>query len=130
MIASLGLGAAKDRPITGGNLPNMAETIKGWFVPIQIGQTTTDVEDNEAKETITRIDTMGVIQPFGPQQLKIKPEGQWSWRWYMLHTLLNVRADVGEYFYIRDTKYRVMAVTRYNRYGYYEYELVEAYSGG
>lgn len=130
MIGALGIGTARDLPINdGGNLPNMADTIKGWFVKLVLGRVTTTIVDHEAREVIVELTCMGVVQPFASKDLKIKPEGERSWKWQMLHTLTDVALKNGEYFFYKNVKYRVMGALGYSAYGYFQYEIVEGYVG-
>ena len=70
---------------------------------------------------------MGFIQPFGPRELKIKPEGERAWNWQMLHTTPDVALKDDEEFTIKGLRYRVMSERNFSDYGYIAYELVQDY---
>lgn len=111
-------------------LPTMHATIMGWFRAITIGLVSKPTVNFEVQETVRNCDTYGVIQPFRPQQLLIKPEGERSWKWVMLHCVKdpNVVIQTDDQIIIKGVKYRVMDKTDYTEYGYIQYDLVEGYT--
>jgi hypothetical protein len=110
-------------------LPSMSETITGWFVPLTLIRVVKTVADFETKEVRREINCLGMVQPFGPRELRMKPEGQRSWNWQMLHTTPDVALKNDEEFTIRGTRYRVMSQQNWSAYGYISYELVQDYNG-
>lgn len=107
------------------NLPNMSETIKNWFQNLTFKKIVKSIVDYQAVETETIISTKGVRQPFSPQQLKVKPEGQRAWKWETLHCLTNVVLVPDEIVEFNSIRYRVIEKKDYTEYGYIEYEIVQ-----
>lgn len=107
------------------NLPNMSETIKNWFQNLTFKKIVKSIVNYQAVETETIISTKGVRQPFSPQQLKVKPEGQRGWKWETLHCLTNVVLVPDEIVEFNSIRYRVIEKKDYSEYGYIEYEIVQ-----
>ena len=129
MIPQVGITCAGRRNIsdTAFGLPSVRSTVTGWFRPLVLGRVTKTVVDFEVKEVFRELRCLGVIQPFGPNQLRMKPEGQRSWEWKMLHTQSEVHLENDERFKIAGVPYRVMSNQDYSEYGYRSYELVQDY---
>lgn len=108
-------------------LPSMANTIEGWFERLVIGLVTKTTVNNRTEETQVSIETRGVIQPLAADQLEIKPEGQRSWKWYMLHCQPSLSLATDDTAIIKGNRYRVMGRFGYDDYGYVQYELVRDY---
>ncbi len=130
MIASLGIPSANRLPVseTASALPSLRSTLVGWFRPIVLGRVTTNLVDGEALRVVREQTCRGMVQPFGPRELKLKPEGERSWNWQMLHTDPSVSLKDGEEFSVKGVKYRVMSQKNYSEYGYVMYELVQDYA--
>ena len=84
---------AKNKKISNGNLPNMSETIVGWFLPIRIGIVTREVVDFEQVETIKWVDTQGVVQQYHTENLVINKDGDRSWDWIQIHCLPDLQLE-------------------------------------
>ena len=67
------------------------------------------------------------IQSINPQQLKMLPEGQRSWKNYTIYALSNLDLEPDEVFTINYIKYRILAKIDWVEYGYIEYSTVEDY---
>ena len=131
MIPSVGIPSANTQPVSesASVLPSMNGTVQGWFRPLVLGRITKSIVEGETKEAVFEQRCSGVIQPFDDRKLKVKPEGQRSWNWQMLHTTPNVQLRNDEEFKIKGTPYRVMSQKDYSEYGYITYELVQDYTG-
>ena len=129
MIASIGIPSAANMSVqdAANPLPSMRSTIMGWFRPLILVQVVKTVADFETREVRKELGCLGVIQPFGPRELKIKSEGQRAWNWQLLHTTPDVALRDDEEFTIRGVRYRVMSQRNYSDYGYITYELVQDY---
>lgn len=113
---------------TNSALPNMSETIKGWFLDISFEYVTRTMQGAEwvTSEPIT-INTRGVVRPPSDKDLKILPEGTWAWEWLQLHCLPDVFLDTNQFVKYDDKLYKVMAKKDYSKYGYIRYTLLEAF---
>lgn len=124
--------SAKDIPLNEsmcGGLPDMSDAIPGWFQPLSFGIISKAVNDFEAEETIRRVHTMGMVQPMSAQQLMMKPEGQRSWKWLVLHCLADIELKPDDAVICGGEKYRVMARLDWRQYGYCECHICRDYEG-
>lgn len=110
------------------NLPNMSNTIVGWFLNIRFEVVNRQLNgaDWVESEPIT-INTKGVVQPPTDRDLKILPEGTWAWDWLMIHCLPDVKLDTNQYIKYDGKTYKVMANKDFSKYGYIRYTVLEAF---
>lgn len=109
-------------------MPNVAETLTGWEVPLTLIKITQKVVEGDSVKTETRINFLGVWQPLRDEQLQSKPEGMRSWEWVWIHAksgTLNLKTQDKVLF--NSKRYKVMSVKDYSLNGYIEYELVRDY---
>jgi hypothetical protein len=109
------------------NLPNVSSTLEAWFQTLVVGIVTKTQANFRTAETVVEVSTRGVLQPLSAQQLEIKPEGQRGWPWFMLHCQPSLSLLLDDTVIIRTNRYRVMARTGYDQYGYIQYDLVRDY---
>ena len=117
----------KNRSLKSG-MPNMANTLNGWEVPLSLVKVTQKIVDGEADKSEELIRFMGVWQPLRDEQLQFKPEGQRSWEWIWIHAKsgsLNLQTQDKVIF--NDKRYKVMNVKDYSLNGFIEYQLVRDY---
>lgn len=122
--------SAKNNKLTNVNpsLPNMANTIKSWFLAISFKikkRERQGIDYVESTESV--INTMGVVQPLTMEELRIKPEGCRSWEWLLIHCLPDVELNVNQYIEYDGKTYKVMASKNFEKYGYRRYTVLEAY---
>lgn len=109
-------------------MPNMANTLNGWEIPLTLIKVTQSIIDGDAVKVETSINFMGVWQPLRDEQLQFKPEGQRSWEWIWIHAksgTLNLSTQDKVIF--NSKRYKVMSVKDYSLNGFIEYELVRDY---
>lgn len=124
--------SAKNKPwnqISFANVPNMSGTLAGWMQTLIFNIITKTVKNFEVVETTTDVTFQGVWQPFSARQLALKPEGQRSWSWFMVHSTTDLSLNNDDVIKYRGVQYRVMANNNYVEYGYYEYHVVLDYTG-
>lgn len=110
------------------NLPNMSNTIIGWFLDITLEKAERQLVGADWQlVTVGKINTKGVIQPPSSEDLKILPLGTWSWKWQMIHCLPNINLDVNDFIKYDGIDYKVMNKTNYEKYGYIKLIILEAY---
>lgn len=117
----------KNRSMRSG-LPQMANTLNGWEVPLTLIKITQAIVDGDVIKTEEKINFLGVWQPLRDDELQFKPEGQRSWSWYWIHAKsgsLNLQTQ--DKIIFKNQRYKVMAVKNYNIYGYITYEVVLDY---
>lgn len=110
-----------------GGLPQVGAAITGWFRPMVFGVVVKTVEAFEVAEEITQTNFRGVWQPLTPEQIQIKPEGERSWPWYMVHSDPSLILATDDIIIYETVRYRVKATSNYKEYGYNYYELVKDY---
>lgn len=121
------LNFKKNRSLV-NNMPNMADTLTGWEVPLTLIKITQSIVNGDAVKTENNINFMGVWQPLRDEQLQSKPEGQRSWEWIWIHAKsgqLNLKTQDKVIF--NSKRYKVIALKDYSLNGFIEYELVRDY---
>ena len=118
---------AGKRTISNSNLPNMSETIKDWFQPIVFGLVSTEIVNYRAVNAISYINTLGVVQPAGNEEIELQDEGVRNWEWLEVHCLPNIQVKINEYIYYKNRKYKVKKRQDFEKYGYMRYVIMEAY---
>ncbi len=112
-------------------MPQMGAAFSGWFVPIQIEKIIEFIVDGFVNYDFTPIKFRGVFQPFGPNQLKLKPEGQRSWQWVQIHAEAgSLNLDNGDKIVHAGVRYKVMAQNDYSLNGFIEYHLIQDFGTG
>lgn len=124
------ISAGRNKIGTSGGLPNMSQTIIGWFQDITFGIVTRTVVDYESVKTIKEVKTRGVVQPYQPTDLDIQVAGSRSFNWQMIHCLPDLDLEENSYIYYKGIQYKVMKKYYYEEYGYYEYIICEGYENG
>lgn len=110
-------------------VPNMAETLNEWLMPMVFSIITKKIKLFKVKEVPVLYNFLGVWQPLTSSQLMLKPEGQRSWNWFMLNATIQLPLKNDDVVSYNEKQYRVKGNTDYNEYGYYYYELVEDWVG-
>lgn len=121
----------KDTPLNQntGTVPDMSDTLAEWLQPMTFEVVTKENVNGLLTETSTEISTKGVIQPFNDEQLQIKSEGQREWKWWKLHTQPTAELEPDDVIVYLGVQYRVMTKKDYKLYGYFEYDVIEDYTG-
>ena len=103
----------------------MRGSLRGWGRPLVISLIRKALVNYEVSEGNTeKIQTTGVLQPLSSEKLELKPEGERSWIWKLLHcTSPTMQTD--DVAIIFGVRYRVMTKTSFADFGYVKYELVE-----
>ena len=130
MLAQVGVASANKLSVTDAAvaLPSVRSTLTGWFRPLVLGRVTKQVINHEVVESFRDLRCSGVIQPHGPRELRLKPEGQRQWNWQMLHTTPDVNLQDDERFKIKGVPFRVMSKQDWSEYGYVTYELIQDFT--
>ncbi len=125
------IGNAKNVPLNlgTGSIPNVNSAMTDWFQPITFGLVTKDIDGFQVEETMTMVNFQGVVQPYKPRDLLIKPEGQRAWTWLTLHCDPSLKLKVDDVVIYVGKQTRVMSLTNFSPYGYLMYELVQDFTG-
>lgn len=108
----------------------MSAAFAGWKSRLTFEKITQTVVDGWVTETKTPVTVMGTWQPFSDDQIKLKPEGQWSWSWFQIHiegTIKHFKNNDRMVF--KGVQYKVMANRDYTLNNYVEYHVIEDFQG-
>lgn len=109
------------------SFPNVADVLSEWSAPQQFQIVTKAAVDFELQETQAEGVTFpAILQPLPPQALRIKPEGQRTWKWWTMWTTTSLVLD--DVIVDQEGKrYRVMSVQDWvsGGGGYKQYDLTE-----
>jgi hypothetical protein len=106
-------------------LPRPQLGINMWSQGSQAKAITQEVNAlGDVVENIRYFNFDGVIQPLDPEEIKVKPAGQWSWDWYWFHTKEDVKLKTNDRVIYRNIEYKIMAVKDYADYGHIEYHCI------
>lgn len=109
-------------------MPNMANTLNGWEVPLTLIKIKQEIVDGDAQYKEELIRFMGVWQPLRDEELQFKPEGERSWEWYWIHAksgTLNLQTQ--DKIKFQNKRFKVMAVKDYSLNGFIEYQIIRDY---
>lgn len=108
-------------------IPQITSALNGWQQDITLITITQSVVDYETVNTESSITFKGVVQPLSPEQLKILPTEQRSWKNLQIHTKINLSLSTNDKVTYNGLTYKILAVNDYSAYNYYEYHLIEDY---
>lgn len=109
-------------------MPQMATTLNGWEVPLELIRITQDVVEGDLQTTETKIQFKGVWQPLKMEQLELKPEGQRSWEWIWIHAKSSaLDLKTADKVIFNNKRFKVMDKKDYGLNGFVEYELCRDY---
>lgn len=111
-----------------GTIPNVSGALNDWFQKLTFSVVTKAVVNSVVTETLTTTVSKGVWQPFSPQQLLLKPEGQRAWKWFTVHALPSLILSPDDVFVFKTVRYRVMQKLDWKEYGYVEYHIIQDYT--
>lgn len=100
-----------------------------FLYPMVFEITQTTLVEGYAQQVPIKICTQACIQPFTAQMLKVKPEGQRNWSWYLIHSLTTLELQNNDRIRIEGVKYKVMEKFDWSRNQYYEYHCILDYEG-
>lgn len=112
-----------------GTMPDLSGAILNWFQPMTFGVVTKTVVNFQVRETKVDVTFQGVWQPMKPQSIRMKPEGQRSWKWFTVHALPSLQLTPDEVITYLGVQYRVADKLDYKLDGFVEYHLCQDYTG-
>lgn len=89
-----------------------------------VKKTVTDHQVVETSKTPVLLWFEGGLQPLHSKDLLVKPEGERKFKWWTLHTDMDMEVDT----VITDrngVKYRIMKDADWSQSGFHQYELIE-----
>ena len=109
-------------------MPNMANTLSGWEVPITFVKIIQTVQEGDLVTEQIPIKFMGVWQPLKDEALELKPEGQRSWEWYWLHVRSgSVELETADKILFLGKRFKIITRKDYSLNGFIEYEICRDY---
>jgi hypothetical protein len=109
-------------------MPNMANTLSGWEVPITFVKIIQTVQEGDLVTEQVPIKFMGVWQPLRNEALELKPEGQRSWEWYWIHARSgSVELETADKILFMGKRFKVITKKDYKLNGFIEYEICRDY---
>ena len=112
-------------------MPQMANTLNGWEVPLLLIKVTQNVVDGDLVTTEQSINFQGVWQPLKDEALELKTEGQRSWEWIWIHAKSSeLNLETADKVKFKNKRYKVMSKKDYGLNGFVEYQLCRDYEEG
>lgn len=109
-------------------MPNMAQTLTGWEIPLQLIKIIQETDEGDLTTTQQVISFQGVWQPLKNEELELKPEGQRSWEWIWIHAKSgSLNLETADKVIFNNKYYKVTQKKDYSLNGFVEYQLVRDY---
>lgn len=125
------LNFPKNRSISSiakSGMPQMDTTLYGWEVPLTLVKVVQSVVEGDLVTTETQINFKGVWQPLRDEQLELKPEGQRSWEWILIHAVASqLNLETASKVIFNNKRYKVMQKKDYGLNSFVEYQLCRDY---
>lgn len=110
------------------DMPQMSAAFDGWKIKLSLEKITQSIVDGFVQEAKQTLNVYGTWQPLSPEEIALKPDGQRSWDWYMLHieggAVLFKTNDRVKY---NGKTYKIMAVKDYTLNNYSEQHVIADY---
>lgn len=125
---------AKSVPVSqacaAGNMPNVSDAIQGWLQTLAGQRMQKEVQvGGFVTEIPLTFSISGVVQPLSPTQVMLKPEGQRTWIWKMIHSPVGTDIRPDDRIVIDCVKYRVMQIYPYQLDGYVQFDCTQDFTG-
>ena len=109
-------------------MPQMANTLNGWEVPLTLKKIKQSIVDGDLVTTETEINFKGVWQPLREEQLALLPEGQRSWENVWIHARASeLNLETADKVVFNSKQYKVTGKKDYGLNGFVEYMLIRDY---
>jgi len=106
-------------------MPQMRAAFAGWTTQLTFKKITQQVVDGWVQTVETAVNVRGVWQPMSPEDIVLKPEGQRSWSWFLLHIEGNQTPfQTNDRLEFQGTQYKVMGLKDYRLNNYVQYEAI------
>lgn len=109
-------------------MPKMSSAFRGWTNRITLTAIKQIVIDGFIADDEDSASFYGVIQPLTQEELKLKPEGERSWQWLMIHCAAGaLNLSTNDKIIYNGARYKIMAIKDYSLNAYVEYHAVRDY---
>lgn len=112
-----------------GDLPDVSGALLGYLQPLVYTPVTKNNIGFQAVEVGAPVNFQGVVQPFTPKQLLMRPEGERGWTWQTLTAQNWLELQVDDVVIFQGRQTRVMSRKNCKIYGYIEFSLLQDWSG-
>ncbi len=112
-----------------GSVPDVSGALHDYYQPMTFIPLVKTVTGFEVEELGSPVSYPAVIQPLTERKLALKPEGQRAWTWYQVFSDSSLPLDVDDVILWNGVQTRIMALKDAQLYGYYEYHLVQDWTG-
>lgn len=112
-----------------GTLPDVSGAMLDYFQEMVFTTVVKSIVNFQVVEVGTSITFQGLWQPFQSKDLQIKPEGQRTWQYSRVYAQINLALPPDSVITYLGTQYRVISTSDFSQHGFYEYFLVQDYSG-
>lgn len=107
--------------------PDVRDLMLGWFRKIALTIVRKKVVDFETREVEVPHETQGVVQPFTASRLMMKPEGERSWKWWLIQSTPDLQLKNDDVIIYKGVRLRIMASWDWSANGAMEYHAIEDY---
>ena len=109
-------------------MPQMAQTLTGWEVPLVIIKITQSVVEGDLVVSEQTFNFMGVWQPLKSEDLQLLPEGQRSWEAVWIHAKSGqLNLETADKVKFNNRRYKITQKKDYGLNAYVEYMLIRDY---
>lgn len=109
-------------------MPKISSAFRGWTSLITLATITQIIVDGFVTDEEDSISFYGVIQPLTQEELELKPDGERSWQWLMIHCAAGtLNLSTNDKIIYNGTHYKIMAIKDYSLNAYVEYHAARDY---
>lgn len=112
------------------SMPNVDPALQGWFSTISMVVITQSNVKGLLETTRKTVKFEGVVQPLQAEKIQLKPEGQRSFKWLQIHTVVDNPLKTDDRIEYGGEKYKIMGKYNYEQNGFIEYHCIEDFQNG
>ena len=113
---------------TSSNQPDVSMAVMGMLYPMVFEIMQNSRVNGYAQNIPIKFCTSACIQPFTPQMLKLKPEGDRAWSWFSIWSLTVLDLKVNDRIKANGKRYKIMEKMDWSFNQYFEYHAILDYS--
>lgn len=112
-----------------GDVPDVSGALQSYMQPMVFEKIGKIVNGYQVIEIGDPINFQATIQPFNKRQLLLLPEGQRAWTWWEMVAQIGIPLQVDDVVLYLGKQTRVMARINNSLYGYWDFFLVQDWTG-
>jgi hypothetical protein len=110
--------------------PRMGAAFSGWVSKLTLQIVTQTVVNGLVVDSLKLVNFEGMIQTLRPQEIKLKPEGQWSWIWKRIHVVNgSIPLNTNDRILLSGVYYKVMGIGDRTANNFTKYDIIQDFSG-